>query len=66
MVPVPNIPPPPLIWYRFYGPSSKTWRKIGNALFFYKIIRIEHNKLILFLILMISLDYEKIQVFFFI
>ena len=47
----------------FYRPSFKTWRKIGNALFFYKISIIEHNKVILILILMISVDYDKIQVF---
>ena len=32
--------------------------------FFYKISGIEHNKLILFLILIINVNYEKIQVFF--
>ena len=32
--------------------------------FFNKISRIEHNKLILFLILVISVDYEKTQIFF--
>ena len=32
--------------------------------FFHKISRIEHHKLILFLILMISVEYEKILVFF--
>ena len=58
VVPGPTTPPPPLIWCYFYGPSFKNWRKIKNGLL------IEHNKLILFLSLMISVNYEKIQIFF--